>query len=229
MRFFNLSGYATAFLTLLLGLSVSKSSLAQVSPTERNNVLRDGSIIHVLSEVTPPNQRLIQGYACYSSPDSERIPTTYVFWTEGDSDPQYIPIIRWTSTTFEDSGFSPRRRCEIISERLDRYFKLGILEYIVQGQLSQQQVLFAASELLASSDDGFSLEPVQPHDDNLIITLEPNEDPEVVLGSFVDALKARRGPITRGVRWIRVNKEIEPGVFTETPLELQGDTLPLPQ
>jgi len=214
----NLSSCSIAIISTLLWLSLSEVPVAQEisSPQAQQDVDATAQ-----DETETANKGFIQGYACYSSPTSERIPTTYAIVPKEDGQPEYIPIIRWTSNAFV--GYTPQSRCKTVSERLDRYLKLGILEFLIEGKLSKQNVLFAASELLASSSNDLLLTPVQPQSDNLVITLEPSDDPETFLRAFSEVLKAQRSPISRGSRWVRIPKEIESDVLTETPFEVQED------
>lgn len=249
MKFFYTSNYAIALLGLMGSFLASQPTLAQITivkpenqtevtkPTETTEATETTTATEA-TEATEPNgnaetsdsstpetsnQEYIQGYACYSSPTAERIPTTYAIFGKENSQPRYIPIIRWTSTTFQNSGYPPERRCQIISERLDRFLKQGTLEYMIEGTLSGQDVLFAASQLVAFSGETLSLEPAQPHNDNLIITLEPQDDPATFLSTFGSLLRAEQNPISRGSRWIKVPKEINAEeVLTEVPVEIQN-------
>jgi|GEM_PF-3989584 len=236
MKLFHTSNYAIALLGLMGSFLVSQPVLAQITivkPETQTEVVKPSN-----TEASEPNenvetsdssnpetseQEYIQGYACYSSPTAERIPTTYAIFGKENSQPRYIPIIRWTSTTFQNSGYPPERRCQIISDRLDRFLKQGVLEYIIEGSLSGQDVLFASSQLVAFSGETLSLQPAQPDNENLIITLEPQDDPATFLSTFGSVLKAQQNPITRGSRWIKVPKEINAEeVLTEVPVEVQS-------
>lgn len=250
MKLFYTSSTAITLLSLVGSLILSQPVLAQVTiinsqtQTEPTQTSESGQVSDTAeasepSETSEPNgnldtttatsdsttspQEAILGYACYSSPSAERIPTTYAIFGKDNSQPRYIPIIRWTSTTFQNSGYPPERRCQIISERLNRFLEQGTLEYIIEGSLSGQDVLFAASQLVAFSGQTFALEPAQPDNNNLIITLEPQDDPATFLSTFGSVLKAQQNPISRGSRWIKVPKEINAEeVLTEVPVEVQN-------
>jgi hypothetical protein len=248
MKLFYTSSYAIALLSLVGSLLVSRPVLAQISVVrpenqsevrESTNTSDQNENIETSDSSNPEHtgKEYIQGYACYSSPTSERIPTTYAIAGKDGSQPNYVPIIRWTSTTFEGSGYPPELRCQIVSDRLDQLLKKGILVFMEDGTLRDQDVIFAASERFAYSLETFEKVPVKPNDDNLIITLEPQEDSATFLETFVSVLKAETNPIergaSRGLDWVKIPKEINiDEVLTEIPLEIQNlevqDSLEVP-
>lgn len=238
MRTFYPLNYAIAFFSILGGFLVpnpvyGQTALAQqetpkkipeesTKPTDTVDSSDTGDVESSEPSESHASRTFIQGYGCYSSPTEDRTPTTYAIIGNDGGQPQYIPIIRWTSTAFQNSGYSPQVRCQAVSTRLDNFLKQGILEYIIEGTLSGQDVLFAASQLIASSGESFALEPARPNPDNLIITLEPQDDPAIFLSSFVGVLRAQQSPISRGSRWVRVPGEVDSSeITTEIPVDIQ--------
>lgn len=160
--------------------------------------------------------RKVTGYACYSSPNEELIPTTYAIWTEsGDEQANYSPIIRWKSESF-GAQYTPQIRCGLVSDRLNGFHRENRLNFISSGNLNGQMVLYVSRD-----NQGMD----SPTDRNLILTLEPGEDPKEILQAFLDAGQSSSGPLVRSSGSIFVPMgQLSPDVLTEIPFELQPST-----
>jgi hypothetical protein len=79
-----------------------------------------------------------------------------------------ITVIRWASDYFSASGFSPERRCELVSARFQQYYQEGTLRYLTTGIMNNQPVICTAQ-----SRSGGCL--------NILFTLRPGSDPQVAL------------------------------------------------
>ena len=80
--------------------------------------------------------------------------------------------IRWQSTAFQRSGYSPLRRCQEVSSRLENYRRNRQLNFITVGRMNGQNVICTATESGSCT--------------NLIYTLRPDErDPMGALQAFL--------------------------------------------
>ncbi|MFB2972524.1 CHAT domain-containing protein [Aerosakkonema sp. BLCC-F183] len=108
-------------------------------------------------------------------------PATVARTSRGD-----VPIIRWVSTYFSGTGYTPASRCVEVSKRFQTYYDNGTLNYITTGTVNRQPVVCVAQ----SPGSGCS---------QVLFTLEERDDPNQVLQELFDIrVRAANGPITRG-------------------------------
>lgn len=119
--------------------------------------------------------RAARGFACGTSNGS---PATMAATKDG----RQVPVIRWTSATFNDAGWSPQRRCEEVSTRFDTYHREGRLSYITTGRMNGLPVICTAR----SSGGGC---------DGLLYTLKPGQDATATLKSLLEIRVKARGPL----------------------------------
>lgn len=92
-----------------------------------------------------------------STPKEEADYRTPVYYCDRASDgtptlfgatPSGIPLalIRWKSDFFTGAGYSPEKRCEIVSAKFEKYRLEGILNYITTGKENGQRVICVSSE-----------------------------------------------------------------------------------
>lgn len=105
-------------------------------------------------------------------------PATNVVTAEG----RQVPVIRWTSTTFNDAGWSQERRCQEVSSRFDTYLKQGRLAYITTGRINGLPVICTASNNGGACD-------------GLLYTLKPGQDATATLKSLLEIRVKARGPL----------------------------------
>ncbi len=113
------------------------------------------------------------------------VPTTFASIPNG----RKVALIHWQSEFFQDSGFSPQTRCEKVSPRFQKAYDSGTLRYLTHGILNNQPVICASQNI-----GGLCQE--------LLFTLQPNEDPEVALKELNQVLQSRASasrPVTRGI------------------------------
>lgn len=68
------------------------------------------------------------------------VPTTFVNTPSGN-----LPLIRWVSHYFQHSGYSPEVRCRDVSQRFNRFYNQGILNFVTTGVVNNQPVVCVAS------------------------------------------------------------------------------------
>jgi hypothetical protein len=83
-----------------------------------------------------------------------------------------LVLIRWT-TNFFASSFSPKNRCEVVSERLQRYYDEGSLNYLKTGVVNGLPVICAAK----NAEERCTT-------DRILLTLIPNSDSKEVFNSL---------------------------------------------
>ena len=116
-----------------------------------------------------------RGFVCGVSNGS---PTTNAVKADGAQ----VPVIRWTSTTFEASGWNPQRRCQEVSGRFDTYLKQGRLAFITTGRINGLPVICTAA-----SNGG----PC----DGLLYTLKPGQNATATLRDLYEIRVKARGPL----------------------------------
>ncbi|MBP0014682.1 MAG: COP23 domain-containing protein [Roseofilum sp. SBFL] len=82
------------------------------------------------------------------------------------------PWIYWTSDAFSGSGYTPERRCQEVSSRLETYRRNRQLQFITVGRMNNQNVICTASQ-------------VNGRCENLIYTLKAGQDPIATLYNFL--------------------------------------------
>jgi hypothetical protein len=73
---------------------------------------------------------------------SQGSPTTFVNTPTGN-----IPLIRWVSQYFNHSGYKPTVRCQEVSQRFNRFYNQGILNFVTTGVVNNQPVVCVASQM----------------------------------------------------------------------------------
>lgn len=98
-----------------------------------------------------------------------------------------VTIIRWMSGFFSNSGFTPEKRCQAVSDRFQTYYNNGTLKYLTTGQINNQPVICTAKKQGGSCTD-------------VLMTLEPKDDPNQVLRQLLSIRSgATSAPLSRGV------------------------------
>ncbi len=107
-----------------------------------------------------------------------------------DTDRGTIELIVWKSTFFAASGYTPNLRCEIVSQRFQKHSDANNLQYVSFGRMNQRPIICVSDRFGNCKNNG------------LLLTLEPRDNPERVLGELFDLTR----PVTRGGR--RRNKTV---------------------
>lgn len=116
-----------------------------------------------------------RGFICGSA---QGAPSTNAVKADGGQ----VPVIRWTSTTFNDAGWSQERRCQEVSSRFDTFLKQGRLAYITTGRINNLPVICTAS-----SNGGAC--------DGLLYTLKPGQNATATLQNLLEIRVKARGPL----------------------------------
>ncbi len=120
-------------------------------------------------------------FQCLTSRDG--VPTAMAVTARGS-----IPLIRFVSNYFSESGWNPQRRCDEIATRFEAYNSRGTLKYFTTGQKTGYPVLCVAKE-----QDGGCLE--------LLITLKKGDDPNAPLRQLLELRdRGNSGPLIQAVQ-----------------------------
>lgn len=194
----NLTNMAAVFRsTRSTGFSVA-SSLAAVLATA------------VLGAAPLPAEARAQSFVCSSTAG---VPTTTASMANGRS----VPVIRWTSSTFDGAGWTPERRCQEVSARFDAYNREGRLRYITTGRMNGLPVICTATSNGGSCD-------------GLLYTLKPGQNASATMRNLIDVRLKARGPLqeTNGRLYVSMDDLLGASSTATTPTisTERGDELP---
>ncbi|AFY81427.1 COP23 domain-containing protein [Oscillatoria acuminata] len=126
---------------------------------------------------TEPGQAQANCFICQA--DNNNVPTTYAQTGRGN-----VAVIKWASTHFSGSGYTPMTRCQEVSERFNQYNAQGQLEYLSSGRQNSQPVVCAGSSCTGN---------------NLLFTLRPNQNAAQVLQELFASRSGAGGPSHQAV------------------------------
>lgn len=140
-------------------------------------------------------------------------PTTVVNTAEGT-----IEIIVWKSATFANSGWTPRKRCNEVTQRFQKHNDNGNLRYIATGKKNGLNIICVAQKTERSG--------IKCLDDGILITLERNDNPDTVMRELFN-IGARRsgGGYSRGgvLDW---QKFLQESPTIESSVEIESESAP---
>jgi len=115
-------------------------------------------------------------------------PATNVVTADG----RQVPVIRWTSTTFNDAGWNQQRRCQEVSSRFNTFLKQGRLAYITTGRINGLPVICTAVNNGGACD-------------GLLYTLKPGQDATATLKKLLEIRVKARGPLNETTERVYVS------------------------
>lgn len=104
-------------------------------------------------------------------------PTTYV-----KSPGQSMPLIHWVSEYFSGSGYDPLTRCEQVTERFNRFYEEGRLNFITTGFVNRQPVVCVSGYIGGPCTD-------------VLFTLKPGQDAAQAVQQLFDVRVGLDGPL----------------------------------
>lgn len=111
-----------------------------------------------IGTVTAFNQpSYAQGTTFFCGVSSDGVPTTFANTSRGR-----IQVVKWTSDFFTDSGYSPERRCQEVSNRFQKLS--GELNFLTAGYLNGQPAICAGNSSPPCTSE------------KLLFTLKPGSD-----------------------------------------------------
>ncbi|MEB3882045.1 COP23 domain-containing protein [Lyngbya sp. CCY1209] len=105
--------------------------------------------------------------------------TTYAVTPRGR-----VPVVKWYSDYFSDSGYTPEQRCRAVSARFQNFYRLGWLNYITHGIVNRQNVICVAN------DRGMPC-----GGDRVLFTLKPGSDPADTVQRLFDVRTGASSPL----------------------------------
>ena len=108
------------------------------------------------------------------------------------TDGRNVPMIRWTSSTFDAAGWTPARRCQEVSQRFETLRQQGRLNYLTTGRINGIPVICSAPQAGAACD-------------GLLYTLKPGQDPTTTLTRLLDVRFKARGPLNETQERLYIN------------------------
>ncbi|NEO58310.1 MAG: hypothetical protein F6K54_37850 [Okeania sp. SIO3B5] len=135
----------------------------------RQLLFRCASVLSIASTIVLGAQSSqAQVSSNYSCGTSDGAPTT-IYKSPGEED---IPLIRWTTTLGEQ--WTPKVRCQVVSQRFDRFDRDGTLEFLTTGRVNKMPVVCAVPTEGAECSD-------QYNSDRVLFTLPEDKDPDLAL------------------------------------------------
>lgn len=130
------------------------------------------------------------------------VPTTVARNKRG----QWVPIIQWVSQVFASDGWTPERRCEVVSMRFNQFYASGQLKYITSGRMNGLPVVCVTPAL----NSGCS---------GQLYTLKPHQDPADTVRRLIAINKSggKAGVLkeTLGRPYLDVEQLINPSIVVE--------------
>ncbi len=87
------------------------------------------------------NSSAFAGTTSFVCGSSNGVPATMAQTPRGN-----VPVIKWVSNYFSDSGWTPQRRCQEVSRKFQAYYQNGTLNYLTTGEINGQPVVCVAQE-----------------------------------------------------------------------------------
>mgnify|MGYP002785197773 CR=1 FL=1 len=114
-------------------------------------------------------------FFCGQSPNG--VPTTYVNTPSGN-----MPLVRWVSHFFNHSGYTPEVRCRDVSQRFNRFYNQGILNFITTGYINNLPVVCVATQIGGPCTA-------------TLFTLKPNQNATSTIQQLFDVRAGASGPL----------------------------------
>lgn len=157
-------------------------------------------VSNAMPAISGPEAR---SFVCNSSAG---VPATSAVTADG----RQVPVIRWTSTAFNDAGWSQERRCQEVSARFDGFLKQGRLVYITTGRMNGLPVICTAVR-----HGGPCV--------GLLYTLKPGQDAPSTLRNLLQLRAKARGPLNETTPRLYVSLD---ELLTPTTATPAGDSYP---
>jgi hypothetical protein len=139
-----------------------------------------GGVLADMTSVRAEQQKFFCG-------NSDGIPATMASTSRGP-----VPVIRWVSS-LGDGEYSPQTRCQSVSERFQRYYEAGQLNYLTTGTEN------GADIICVTADRGGDCA-------GTLFTVKPGSSPEQTLKQLFGAQNSI-GPLNEGTPRIYVAME----------------------
>ena len=110
-----------------------------------------------------------------------------------------VAVIMWKSTAFSGSGYDPRTRCQIVSNRFNELYNQGLLTHLTTGRKNGMNIICGAS----SNGGGCAR-------DGMLYTLKPGQDPTQTLKNLLAVRTKATSALTESASRLYISiEEIE--------------------
>ncbi|MEA5509558.1 COP23 domain-containing protein [Crocosphaera sp. UHCC 0190] len=103
-----------------------------------------------------------------------------------------VPVLLWGSQHFSDSGYDPRTRCQLVSNRFQYFYESGQLNYITTGLMNRMPVV-CVTDTYGGSCNG------------LLFTLKPGSNPSQILQELMAVRFREKGPLNETLGRVYIN------------------------
>lgn len=121
-------------------------------------------------------------------------PVAGVPTTAGRGFGKTIPLMTWYPSSFDRAGWTPQKRCDTVSQKLDAIRQRGQLNYLTTGTVKRQSVICAVDQPRAACSSG-----------NMIMTLEKGQNPSGTLLALVQLQPSDKGVSQVGQDKVLIN------------------------
>ena len=188
--------------SLFMGIAVPQATRAQQQP--------DAAAPAADAPVQQPSsQGPSSGISCMMR---DGAPTTVSQTRRGE-----VPIIRWTSSDFDASGWTAEKRCQVVSQRFEVFRSNGQLQYLTTGRVAGQPVICAVRAQNAPCTGA-----------DVLYTLKPGQDAGATLVRLLAVRRGVSGPISETTRrmYISFDRLIEDKLAAKGGAAPVGSTRP---
>lgn len=154
----------------LFSLAGNNPARAVGSQPERSNVTPSTQLIGQNDSSQEDKARFICG-ASYNYQLKKRVPTTLSWSPAGKR-----ALIQWVKQI--DSHWTPEKRCQEVSQRMQEASNAGTMQYITNGKMNGQRVICSAMEVNGDCK-------------NLLMTLRPGDNSLKFINEFKEVFTAR--------------------------------------
>lgn len=186
--------------------SVKPSPLVGKPPAKSTPIVASPKLAKAATSSTPMATAAMALYAPNSSITCAAI--AGVPTTAGQSFGKTIPLMTWTPSSFDGAGWTPQRRCDTVSQKLDAIRRKGELNYLTTGTVARQSVICAVDKPSVACSKT-----------NMIMTLEKGQDPTQTLLELVQLQPSAKG----------VSQATRGRVLVNVPVVLEERLRALPQ
>lgn len=152
------------------------------------------------------NKQQVKSSVQYRCMHREGFPATVAYTSRGA-----IELIRWQNDYFSVSKYTPARRCQEVSTRFQKHSDGDNLRFISTGKINNYNTICISEKTGDCKPDG------------ILITLQPDDNPETVLRDLfnIDARRTRGG-ITRTDGSRKIKETIDFNQFLAESPTLEG-------
>jgi hypothetical protein len=147
---------------VIVAVQLSLTACGSQEEAANNNGPSDAAIQQAMTVLSAPTTTYICG-------TEGGVPATIAQTAEGNK-----PLILWKSTYFSQDGWTPEKRCTEVTQRFQDYKNQGILSNVTTGKINGMSVVCLSPNAGGNCN-------------NLLITLEPNDNPQTLLNQVINA------------------------------------------